>query len=82
MINIQQSPQRDFRMSEPGVRRALALDGKTLRGALGVGGRVRLWVPQTRLTSCGLLIFVEEASDPVESADASRVIWPLFWERA
>jgi len=43
---------------------------------------VRLWVPQTRLTSCDLLIFVEKASEPVESADASRVIWPLFWERA
>jgi hypothetical protein len=41
-----------------------------------------VWVPQTRLTSCDLLIFVDEASDPVESADASRVIWPLVWERA
>ena len=41
-----------------------------------------LWVPQTRLTSCDLLIFVEEAREPVESADASRVIWPLFWECA
>jgi hypothetical protein len=43
---------------------------------------LRVWVPQTRLTSCDLLIFVEKAREPVESADASRVIWPLFWERA
>jgi hypothetical protein len=42
----------------------------------------RLWVPQTRLTSCDLLIFVEEARAAVESADASRVVWPLFWECA
>jgi hypothetical protein len=41
-----------------------------------------LWVPQTRLTSCDLLIFVEEAREPVESADASRVVWSLFWECA
>jgi hypothetical protein len=63
---------------------------------LPFGGRCRLVVgvqevvlaewavrfpPETRLTSCDLLIFVE-ASEPVESADASRVIWPLFWECA
>lgn len=29
------------RTAQPGVRRALALDGETLRGALGAGGRAR-----------------------------------------
>jgi hypothetical protein len=47
-----------------------------------VGGFVGVWVLQTRLTSCDLLIFVEEAREPVASADVSRVIWPLFWECA
>jgi len=46
------------------------------------GSDLGVWVPQTWLTSCDLLIFVEKAREPVESADASRVIWPLFWERA
>jgi len=31
--------------------------------------RGTLWVPETRRTSCGLLIFVEEAADAVVSVD-------------
>jgi len=29
-----------------------------------------LWVPETRLTLCDLLVFVDEAAESVDSADA------------
>ena len=32
-----------------------------------------LWVPETRLTSCDLPIFMEEAAEPVVAADAGAV---------
>jgi len=49
-------------------------DRKTIRAYLHGGGlpgsasapcrtRLSLWVPETRLTSCNLLIFVEEVSE-------------------
>jgi hypothetical protein len=44
------------------------------RSALVPALRAVLVGAQTWLTSCDLLIFVEEAGEPVESADASRVI--------
>jgi hypothetical protein len=46
------------------------------------GGRAhRLWVPETPLTSCGLLIFMEEAAEPVVAADAGEVGLAVFRER-
>jgi hypothetical protein len=42
----------------------------------------RLWVPETRLMSCDLLIFVDESTEPVESADAGGVGLVVFWECA
>jgi hypothetical protein len=43
---------------------------------------VRLWVPETRLTSCDLLIFVKETAEPIVSADADGVLWLVSWQRA
>jgi hypothetical protein len=39
-------------------------------------------VSETRLRSCDLLIFVEEAAEPVTSSDARGVVLKTFWERA
>jgi hypothetical protein len=39
-------------------------------------------VPETRLTSCDLPIFVEEAAEPVVAADAGEVDLAVFRERA
>ena len=40
-----------------------------------------LWVPETGLTSCDLLIFVEETAEPVVPSDSSDVVRAVFWER-
>jgi hypothetical protein len=42
---------------------------------------VSLWVPETRLTSCDLPIFMEEAAEPVVVADAGEVGLAVFRER-
>jgi hypothetical protein len=41
-----------------------------------------MWVPGTRRTSRDLLIFVDEAGEPVEPAHAGNLGSSLFWERA
>jgi hypothetical protein len=41
-----------------------------------------VWVPETRLTSCDLPIFMEEAAEPVVAADAGEVGLGVFRERA
>jgi hypothetical protein len=49
-----------------------------------VGYHARLpsvWVSETPLTSCGLLIFMEEAAEPVVAADAGEVGLAVFRER-
>jgi hypothetical protein len=45
-------------------------------------GGTGLWVPETRLTSCDLPIFMEEAAEPVVAADAGEVGLAVFRERA
>ena len=42
---------------------------------------MNVWVPETRLTSCDLLIFVEETSESVMSADVGGVGLALVGER-
>jgi hypothetical protein len=42
---------------------------------------MKVWVPETRLTSCDLPIFMEEAAEPVVAADAGEVVRAVFWER-
>jgi hypothetical protein len=39
-------------------------------------------VPETELTSCDLLIFVEETAEPVEATDAAGVGQVVFREAA
>jgi hypothetical protein len=41
-----------------------------------------LWVPETRLTSCDLRMFMEEAAERVVAADAGEVGLAVFRERA
>ena len=41
-----------------------------------------LWVPETRLTLCDLVIFVDEAAEPVASADAVGVGLVPLWKCA
>jgi hypothetical protein len=43
--------------------------------------RLSLWVPETRVTSCDLAIFVDEAAETVEAPDVCGVGSVLFWER-
>jgi hypothetical protein len=40
-----------------------------------------VWVPETRLTSCDLAIFVDEAAETVEAPHVCGVGSVLFWER-
>jgi hypothetical protein len=41
-----------------------------------------VWVPETRLTPCDLLIFVDEAAETVQASDSAGVSSGLFWECA
>jgi hypothetical protein len=51
-------------------------------GQVRVQHPLRLWVPETRLASCDLLIFVEETAEPVEATDAAGVSHVVFREAA
>jgi hypothetical protein len=51
-------------------------------GEVHHGEALDLWVPETRLMSCNLPIFREEAAEPVVAADAGEVGLAMFWERA
>jgi len=50
--------------------------GETLRT---VGDGLRLWVPETRPTSCDLLVFVDEAAESIKSADAVDLGLAWWW---
>lgn len=39
-----------------------------------------VWMPETGLTSCDLLIFVEETAEPVVPSDSGDVMRAVFWE--
>jgi hypothetical protein len=43
---------------------------------------MKVWVPETRLPSCDLVIFVDEAGESVESADVCGVGSVLLGERS
>jgi hypothetical protein len=42
----------------------------------------KVWAPETRLTLCDLVIFVDEAAEPVASADAVGVGLVPLWKCA
>jgi hypothetical protein len=65
-------------ISEPSEPELIADDGAAL---LVLSHDRVLWVPETRLTLCDLLIFVEETSESVMSADVG-VGLALVGERA
>jgi hypothetical protein len=82
-VFLQSRQQRPLGRYFPEIAAGLAAQvppGTVLDGELVVyrGGRLDfaalqrriLWVPETRLTSCDLPIFVEEAAEPVVAADA------------
>jgi hypothetical protein len=49
-------------------------------GDLQLVSEQTLWVPDTRLRSCDLLVLVEEASEPIEPSDvAGRGWWVQWW---
>ena len=47
-----------------------------------LGAHLKVWVPGTRLASCDLLIFVDEAGESVAPAHAGNVASWSLWERA